>query len=177
MCDFEDQHICGFTNDHHDNFDWTWKAGRTSSVSTGPPNDHTVGTNTGQAVRLCVFNDFVYARLYSVINFVSLLAYMNHMFVYLKLLWIDYKTPSEPIQVTLLSFLPQVTTCTLRRAVQDTAGTVLGLSAPLSHRPWAPAWVSTTTCTAAPSAASESTKPVLALRHPPNSSSPSQGIR
>ena len=51
---------------------------------------------------------------------------LNRMFVYLKLLWIDYKTPSEPLQIPLLSFLPQVTTCTLRRAVQDTEGTVLG---------------------------------------------------
>ena len=53
MCDFEDQHLCGFTNDHRDNFDWTWKAGRTSSVSTGPPNDHTVGTSTG--LLFCVY--------------------------------------------------------------------------------------------------------------------------
>ncbi|XP_021371354.1 MAM and LDL-receptor class A domain-containing protein 1-like [Mizuhopecten yessoensis] len=46
-CGFEDTHICGYTQDHSDVFDWTRKSGSTSSTGTGPSNDHTYGTSQG----------------------------------------------------------------------------------------------------------------------------------
>lgn len=47
-CGFESRGICGYTQDTTDQFNWTWKAGRTSTSSTGPSNDHTYGTARGR---------------------------------------------------------------------------------------------------------------------------------
>lgn len=42
FCGFEDEHICGFTQDNiTDDFNWERIRGRTKSVGTGPPSDHT----------------------------------------------------------------------------------------------------------------------------------------
>ncbi|CAK8676682.1 unnamed protein product [Clavelina lepadiformis] len=67
-CDFDNRNICGFTNDHLGNFDWTQHNGTTSSSDTGPTNDHTRGDETGfymyiEASRPRVENDV--ARLLS----------------------------------------------------------------------------------------------------------------
>ncbi|KAL9984449.1 hypothetical protein ACROYT_G006741 [Oculina patagonica] len=42
-CDFETD-MCGWTNDPHDNYDWTHHRGRTPTAGTGPSTDHTKGT-------------------------------------------------------------------------------------------------------------------------------------
>ena len=42
-CNFESG-ICKFTQARDDNFDWTRTQGPTGSSSTGPTNDHTLGT-------------------------------------------------------------------------------------------------------------------------------------
>ena len=47
-CDFEQNAICSFTQDTNDEFDWTWAAGKTGSSGTGPTNDHTYASPTGQ---------------------------------------------------------------------------------------------------------------------------------
>ncbi|EDO47787.1 predicted protein [Nematostella vectensis] len=44
-CTFEDTQLCGWSNVHGDNFDWTRANGRTASFGTGPSNDHTYGTD------------------------------------------------------------------------------------------------------------------------------------
>ncbi|XP_069133150.1 MAM and LDL-receptor class A domain-containing protein 1-like [Argopecten irradians] len=46
-CSFEDTHICGYTQDKTDVFDWTRNSGATGSTSTGPSNDHTYKTSRG----------------------------------------------------------------------------------------------------------------------------------
>lgn len=50
ICDFEDSALCGFTQDKNDSFNWTWKAGETTTSFTGPSADHTEGTATGMAL-------------------------------------------------------------------------------------------------------------------------------
>lgn len=50
FCDFEDASICNYQQDPTDNFDWTRKAGRTTSSGTGPTNDHTYGTSAGDYI-------------------------------------------------------------------------------------------------------------------------------
>ena len=45
-CDFEGG-MCGMSQDNGDVFDWTRHKGRTSSMNTGPANDHTMGTTDG----------------------------------------------------------------------------------------------------------------------------------
>ncbi|XP_033753484.1 MAM and LDL-receptor class A domain-containing protein 1-like [Pecten maximus] len=45
-CDFENG-LCGYVQSVSDVFDWTLNSGRTSSAATGPPTDHTFGTNEG----------------------------------------------------------------------------------------------------------------------------------
>ncbi|XP_033751988.1 MAM and LDL-receptor class A domain-containing protein 1-like [Pecten maximus] len=49
-CTFEDQKLCGYTQDRRDNFDWSWKSGHTSSANTGPSADHTYGSARGHYV-------------------------------------------------------------------------------------------------------------------------------
>ena len=39
---------CGWTQDGSDDFDWTRASGSTASYRTGPPFDHTYGTNKGK---------------------------------------------------------------------------------------------------------------------------------
>ncbi|XP_033751998.1 MAM and LDL-receptor class A domain-containing protein 1-like [Pecten maximus] len=46
-CTFEDVHICGYTQDSTDTFDWTRHSGATNSAGTGPTNDHTYKTSRG----------------------------------------------------------------------------------------------------------------------------------
>ncbi|XP_019632083.1 PREDICTED: MAM and LDL-receptor class A domain-containing protein 2-like [Branchiostoma belcheri] len=50
VCGFEDNSLCGFTNDGGDIFDWTWQTGGTGTVNTGPTVDHTYGTSAGHFV-------------------------------------------------------------------------------------------------------------------------------
>lgn len=47
QCTFESPNLCGWTQDTTDQFDWTPKAGHTTSSGTGPSADHTSGTATG----------------------------------------------------------------------------------------------------------------------------------
>lgn len=47
LCDFEDQNICGYTQDTSDDFNWTRFSGPTSSHDTGPDYDHTFATSVG----------------------------------------------------------------------------------------------------------------------------------
>ena len=54
-CTFEDVNLCGWTNIHGDNFDWTRASGSTASVGTGPSADHTYGTNQGTSFKTPVF--------------------------------------------------------------------------------------------------------------------------
>ncbi|XP_067654295.1 MAM and LDL-receptor class A domain-containing protein 1-like isoform X2 [Haliotis asinina] len=46
-CTFENSIICGFSQDHSDDFDWTGNQGSTSSSGTGPSSDHTYDTRLG----------------------------------------------------------------------------------------------------------------------------------
>ena len=46
-CTFEDTGLCGWTNIHGDNFDWSRASGSTASIGTGPRFDHTYGTSQG----------------------------------------------------------------------------------------------------------------------------------
>ncbi|XP_070566390.1 MAM and LDL-receptor class A domain-containing protein 1-like [Ptychodera flava] len=46
-CDFEDDHICGYSQDSSDDFDWSRGSGDTLSNNTGPSYDHTLGTDKG----------------------------------------------------------------------------------------------------------------------------------
>ena len=39
--------MCGWTQDTNDDFDWRKNSGSTGSASTGPTNDHTVGSAKG----------------------------------------------------------------------------------------------------------------------------------
>ena len=48
QCSFENPQICGWTNVHGDNFDWTRANGYTASIGTGPAYDHTTGTSSGK---------------------------------------------------------------------------------------------------------------------------------
>ncbi|XP_046567277.1 zonadhesin-like [Haliotis rubra] len=43
-CDFEEEGICGWSQDTFDNFEWTRMSGTTPTMSTGPPGDHTTGS-------------------------------------------------------------------------------------------------------------------------------------
>lgn len=47
-CSFEDSSLCGYSQVSTDQFDWTLKAGSTTTVGTGPISDHTYGTNRGE---------------------------------------------------------------------------------------------------------------------------------
>mgnify|MGYP001798022958 CR=1 FL=1 len=48
VCTFEDKNLCGWSNVHGDNFDWTRANGRTASSGTGPSLDHTYLTDLGK---------------------------------------------------------------------------------------------------------------------------------
>lgn len=47
-CDFEQGGICTWTQSHNDDFDWLVNSGETASLDTGPPSDHTTGTESGE---------------------------------------------------------------------------------------------------------------------------------
>ena len=49
-CTFETG-LCGWTQDHSDDFDWTSHTGTTATSGTGPNNDHTLRTRAGTCVR------------------------------------------------------------------------------------------------------------------------------
>lgn len=53
-CDFESPlsqlKMCGWTQRSDDNFDWRLGQGATSSINTGPSNDHTLGNQKGTLV-------------------------------------------------------------------------------------------------------------------------------
>lgn len=46
-CNFEYEHICGYSNDATAEFNWERKTGSTGSVGTGPQGDVTTGTGNG----------------------------------------------------------------------------------------------------------------------------------
>ncbi|XP_071478396.1 MAM and LDL-receptor class A domain-containing protein 1-like, partial [Diadema antillarum] len=50
QCDFEQENLCGYTQDQSDDFDWTWNSGYTTSDYTGPSFDVTMGTTSGHYV-------------------------------------------------------------------------------------------------------------------------------
>ncbi|XP_072182128.1 MAM and LDL-receptor class A domain-containing protein 1-like [Diadema setosum] len=50
QCDFEQENLCGYTQDQSDDFDWTWNSGDTTSDYTGPSFDVTMGTTSGHYV-------------------------------------------------------------------------------------------------------------------------------
>nr|CAB3263601.1 MAM and LDL-receptor class A domain-containing protein 1-like [Phallusia mammillata] len=52
QCGFEDDTLCGFTQDSSDDFDWTQNTGATSSADTGPITDHTLGGAGGHYIYL-----------------------------------------------------------------------------------------------------------------------------
>ncbi|XP_071956928.1 MAM and LDL-receptor class A domain-containing protein 1-like [Antedon mediterranea] len=45
FCDFQEDDICGYTQDKTDDFDWSRGSGRTLTIQTGPRVDHTYGTS------------------------------------------------------------------------------------------------------------------------------------
>ncbi len=57
-CDFEQDDLCGWSQDASDEFDWTWQSYTTPSyhLGTGPSFDHTLGANKGGEF---VYNSFV----------------------------------------------------------------------------------------------------------------------
>ena len=46
-CTFEESHICGYTQDTSDNFNWDRGSGATITPNTGPAADHTLGSGSG----------------------------------------------------------------------------------------------------------------------------------
>ncbi|XP_025085553.1 MAM and LDL-receptor class A domain-containing protein 1-like [Pomacea canaliculata] len=51
-CDFEQGGICTWTQSQNDDFDWLVNSGETASLDTGPPSDHTTGTESGEYIYL-----------------------------------------------------------------------------------------------------------------------------
>ena len=49
-CTFEESHICGYTQDTSDNFNWDRGSGATITPNTGPAADHTLGSGSGACV-------------------------------------------------------------------------------------------------------------------------------
>jgi hypothetical protein len=46
-CDFEQEDLCGWSQDTTDDFDWLWNKGETPTIMTGPSNDHTTNSSEG----------------------------------------------------------------------------------------------------------------------------------
>ena len=46
-CTFEESHICGYTQDTSDRFNWDRASGATITQNTGPAADHTLGSSAG----------------------------------------------------------------------------------------------------------------------------------
>lgn len=46
-CTFEESHVCGYTQDTSDNFDWKRGSGATITPGTGPVADHSLGSASG----------------------------------------------------------------------------------------------------------------------------------
>ncbi|CAL1541287.1 unnamed protein product [Lymnaea stagnalis] len=55
-CDFEND-FCEYVQDKTDTFDWTRQVGSTSSTGTGPPNDHSYGTQFGHYIYIEATNE------------------------------------------------------------------------------------------------------------------------
>ena len=53
-CDFENPYsqLCAWKNIKTDKMDWRLGQGKTSSLNTGPSNDHTLGDGRGRATKL-----------------------------------------------------------------------------------------------------------------------------
>lgn len=50
-CSFEDLNLCTWQNveeEEADDFDWVVKSGRTPTPGTGPSEDHTLGSSSGE---------------------------------------------------------------------------------------------------------------------------------
>ena len=45
-CEFGNSNLCSWGQSNADDFDWMLKTGSTSSIDTGPSNDHTGSTYT-----------------------------------------------------------------------------------------------------------------------------------
>ena len=57
-CDFEDKNLCGYKQLTNDNFDWKWNSKATSSIGTGPSQDHTYSTAKGMLysiIYMCIY--------------------------------------------------------------------------------------------------------------------------
>lgn len=46
-CDFEHEDLCGWSQATEDEFDWIWHQGRTFTPNSGPLNDHTFNSSSG----------------------------------------------------------------------------------------------------------------------------------
>lgn len=47
MCDFDNKDFCNWVNVNGTDFEWKLYSGSTPTYSTGPSNDHTLGTLKG----------------------------------------------------------------------------------------------------------------------------------
>lgn len=47
-CDFEESHLCGYSNQWNANVNWYVGGGRTQLLHNNIPNDHTFNNNTGK---------------------------------------------------------------------------------------------------------------------------------
>ena len=62
-CTFEESHICGYTQDTSDRFNWDRGSGATITQNTGPAADHTLGSSAG------AFVHWLEPFLFSCLNF------------------------------------------------------------------------------------------------------------
>lgn len=47
-CDFEESHLCGYSNQWNTNLNWYVGGGRTQLLHNNIPNDHTFNNKTGK---------------------------------------------------------------------------------------------------------------------------------
>ena len=58
-CTFDNNDLCSWKNVNGTDFNWLLKSGPTPTVSTGPNNDHTLGTSKG------IISHFLFLILFS----------------------------------------------------------------------------------------------------------------
>ena len=63
-CDFEQDDLCGYTQDTKDDFDWTRSQQSTGSSGTGPSSDHTYGTSLGTVMSNECYYRFIFNDIY-----------------------------------------------------------------------------------------------------------------
>lgn len=77
--------MCGWTQDKTDQFDWTPKAGHTTSSGTGPSADHTSGTATGGLLCSSFINflEYLYSNFQSTVKLSFLDIYVGK-YIYIE---------------------------------------------------------------------------------------------